>query len=89
MSALTTGETDQSGVSGLQTAVLANHWIDDSSGGEAPARLLSLLGSHFDLVLQSCRVGHRVPESAVFTSALQHLGVTAQQVGQDPLCMLK
>ncbi|XP_008300364.1 bifunctional epoxide hydrolase 2 [Stegastes partitus] len=65
--------------SGLLTAVLANHWLDDSASGHGPAGLLSLLGGHFDLVLQSCRSGHRVPEAAMFSSALQHLGVTPQQ----------
>uniref|UniRef100_A0A3Q3IRW4 AB hydrolase-1 domain-containing protein n=1 Tax=Monopterus albus TaxID=43700 RepID=A0A3Q3IRW4_MONAL len=64
---------------GLLTAVLANHWLDDTAAGDGPARLLSLLGGHFDLVLQSCRSGHRVPEPAIFSSALQHLGVTSQQ----------
>ncbi|XP_037332199.2 bifunctional epoxide hydrolase 2, partial [Pungitius pungitius] len=65
--------------SGLLTAVLANHWLDDVPAGGGPARLLSLLGAHFDLVLQSCRSGHRVPEPAMFRSALQQLGVTSQQ----------
>ncbi|XP_077960142.1 bifunctional epoxide hydrolase 2 isoform X2 [Gasterosteus aculeatus] len=65
--------------SGLLTAVLANHWLDDVAAGGCPARLLSLLGAHFDLVLQSCRSGHRVPEPAMFRSALQQLGVTSQQ----------
>ncbi|XP_075951209.1 bifunctional epoxide hydrolase 2-like [Anarhichas minor] len=65
--------------SGLLTAVLANHWLDDVAAGGGPARLLSQLGAHFDLVLQSCRSGHRVPEPASFRSALQHLGVTSQQ----------
>ncbi|KAM9334035.1 bifunctional epoxide hydrolase 2 [Symphorus nematophorus] len=65
--------------SGLLTAVLANHWLDDSATGDSPARLLSLLGGHFDLVLQSCRSGHRVPEPSMFSCALQHLGVTPQQ----------
>ncbi|XP_075950920.1 bifunctional epoxide hydrolase 2 [Anarhichas minor] len=65
--------------SGLLTAVLANHWLDDIAAGGGPARLLSQLGAHFDLVLQSCRSGHRVPEPASFRSALQHLGVTSQQ----------
>nr|XP_040031320.1 bifunctional epoxide hydrolase 2 isoform X4 [Gasterosteus aculeatus aculeatus] len=65
--------------SGLLTAVLANHWLDDVAAGGGPARLLSLLGAHFDLVLQSCRSGHRVPEPAMFRSALQQLGVTSQQ----------
>uniref|UniRef100_A0A3Q1GP77 Epoxide hydrolase 2, cytoplasmic n=1 Tax=Acanthochromis polyacanthus TaxID=80966 RepID=A0A3Q1GP77_9TELE len=64
---------------GILTAVLANHWLDDSASGHAPAGLLSLLGGHFDLVLQSCRSGHRVPETAMFSSALHHLGVTSQQ----------
>ncbi|XP_059183945.1 LOW QUALITY PROTEIN: bifunctional epoxide hydrolase 2 [Centropristis striata] len=64
--------------SGLLTAVLANHWVDDVEG-DTSARLLALLGGHFDLVLQSCRSGHRVPEPAMFSSALQHLGVTSQQ----------
>ncbi|XP_056157138.1 bifunctional epoxide hydrolase 2 [Lampris incognitus] len=64
---------------GLLTAVLANQWIDDTAAGDGWARLLSLLGSHFDLVQQSCRSGHRVPEAAMFTSALQRLGVTPQQ----------
>ncbi|KAM3585400.1 uncharacterized protein V6R79_016897 [Siganus canaliculatus] len=65
---------------GLLTAVLANHWLDDSADeDERPARLLSLLGGHFDLVLQSCTLGQRVPEPAMFSSALQRLGVTPQQ----------
>lgn len=70
--------------SGLLTAVLANHWLDDSAAGDGPARLLSLLGGHFDQVLQSCRSGHRVPESSAFSSALRHLGVTSQQVEDTP-----
>eukprot|EP00066_Takifugu_rubripes_P003809 XP_003966690.1 PREDICTED: bifunctional epoxide hydrolase 2 [Takifugu rubripes] len=65
--------------SGYLTAVLANHWIYDSGDTEGPARLLSQLGGHFDLVLQSCRTGHRVPEASMFSSAVQHLGVTLQQ----------
>nr|XP_046238373.1 bifunctional epoxide hydrolase 2 [Scatophagus argus] len=66
--------------SGLLTAVLANHWLDDTADGDGgTARLLSLLAGHFDLVLQSCRSGHRVPEPSIFSSALQHLGVTSQQ----------
>ncbi|XP_030605103.1 bifunctional epoxide hydrolase 2 isoform X2 [Archocentrus centrarchus] len=65
--------------SGLLTAVLANHWVDDSAAGDGPARLLSLLGGHFDLVLQSCHLGHRVPEPAVFSSALECLRVTPKQ----------
>ncbi|XP_028323369.1 bifunctional epoxide hydrolase 2 [Gouania willdenowi] len=64
---------------GILTAVLANHWVDDRPDGEASARLLSLLGAQFDLVLQSCRTGHRVPQPEMFSAALLQLGVTAQQ----------
>uniref|UniRef100_A0A3Q4I0E8 Epoxide hydrolase 2, cytoplasmic n=1 Tax=Neolamprologus brichardi TaxID=32507 RepID=A0A3Q4I0E8_NEOBR len=52
--------------SGLLTAVLANHWVDDRAAGDGTGRLLSLLGGHFDLVLQSCHLGHRVPEPIKF-----------------------
>uniref|UniRef100_A0A665W7D5 AB hydrolase-1 domain-containing protein n=1 Tax=Echeneis naucrates TaxID=173247 RepID=A0A665W7D5_ECHNA len=65
--------------SGIRTAVLANHWLDDSAAGDHMGCLLSQLGGHFDLVLQSCRSGLRVPEAAMFSSALQQLGVTSQQ----------
>uniref|UniRef100_A0A3B5LC91 AB hydrolase-1 domain-containing protein n=1 Tax=Xiphophorus couchianus TaxID=32473 RepID=A0A3B5LC91_9TELE len=68
---------------GVLTAVLANHWLDDSASGDRPARLLCLLGSNFDLVLQSCRSGHRVPEVAMFNSALDQLGIPSQQVGAE------
>uniref|UniRef100_A0A667XBS9 AB hydrolase-1 domain-containing protein n=1 Tax=Myripristis murdjan TaxID=586833 RepID=A0A667XBS9_9TELE len=64
---------------GLLTAVLANQWVDDTAAGDGWSRLISQLGGHFDLVLQSCRCGHRVPEAAMFTSALQRLGVAPQQ----------
>lgn len=60
--------------------MLANHWLDDGADGDGAARLLSQLGGHFDLVVQSCRSGHRVPEPAAFSSALQQLGATSQQV---------
>lgn len=61
--------------------MLLDHWLDDGADGDdRAAQLLSLLGGHFDLVLQSCRSGHRVPEPAVFSSALQQLGVTPPQV---------
>uniref|UniRef100_A0A8K9VCF2 Epoxide hydrolase 2, cytoplasmic n=1 Tax=Oncorhynchus mykiss TaxID=8022 RepID=A0A8K9VCF2_ONCMY len=65
---------------GLLTGVLANQWVDDSGSGDSSGRLLSLLGGHFDVVLQSCRTGLRVPETDLFTSALTQLGVPPKQV---------
>ncbi|XP_061573427.1 bifunctional epoxide hydrolase 2-like [Cololabis saira] len=64
---------------GILTAVLVNHWLDDSASADSPAWTLCQLGGHFDLVLQSCRSGHRVPDPAMLSSALQPLGVTANQ----------
>ncbi|KAM6894096.1 bifunctional epoxide hydrolase 2 [Xenentodon cancila] len=64
---------------GVLTAVLVNHWLDDSVSAENPAWTLCQLGGHFDLVLQSCHSGHRVPDPAVLNCALQQLGVTANQ----------
>lgn len=59
--------------------MLANHWLDDT---ESSSCHLCLLGGHFDLVLQSCHSqGHRVPEAAMFKSALEQLGVEPEQVG--------
>ncbi|KAM6945485.1 bifunctional epoxide hydrolase 2 [Aplochiton taeniatus] len=64
---------------GILTGVLANQWVDDSGTGDGSACLMSLLANHFDVLLQSCRTGNRVPESDMFTSALQRLGVAPQQ----------
>lgn len=59
--------------------MLANHWLDDT---ESSSGHLCLLGGHFDLVLQSCHMqDHRVPEAAIFKSALEQLGVEPEQVG--------
>uniref|UniRef100_A0A3B5LNB5 AB hydrolase-1 domain-containing protein n=1 Tax=Xiphophorus couchianus TaxID=32473 RepID=A0A3B5LNB5_9TELE len=79
LSLLTRSLTKRLRYHGVLTAVLANHWLDDSASGDRPARLLCLLGSNFDLVLQSCRSGHRVPEVAMFNSALDQLGIPSQQ----------
>lgn len=63
---------------GFLTAVLANHWLDDT---DSSSLHLCLLGGYFDLVHQSCRSqGHRVPEAAMFKSALEQLGVEPEQV---------
>ncbi|XP_038158252.1 bifunctional epoxide hydrolase 2 [Cyprinodon tularosa] len=65
--------------SGVLTAVLVNHWLDDSASGDDLAQLLCLLGSSFNLVLQSCHLGHRVPEVAMFNTALEQLGISPNQ----------
>ncbi|KAL0969365.1 hypothetical protein UPYG_G00226120 [Umbra pygmaea] len=64
---------------GLLTGVLANQWVDDSGSGAGSGRLISQLAGHFDVVLQSCRTGSRVPETDLFTAALAQLGVSPEQ----------
>ncbi|KAJ8398067.1 hypothetical protein AAFF_G00431440 [Aldrovandia affinis] len=65
---------------GVVTCVLAQSWVDDSEQRADTAQTLFILNTHFDLVLQSCRVGARLPDSALFNHALQRLGATPQQV---------
>ncbi|KAG9329977.1 hypothetical protein JZ751_028422 [Albula glossodonta] len=65
---------------GVATCVLANSWVDDSEQRAGTARILSVLHTHFDLVLQSCHTGTRLPDSTFFDHALQQLGVSSNQV---------
>ncbi|KAI1894967.1 hypothetical protein AGOR_G00101090 [Albula goreensis] len=65
---------------GVATCVLANSWVDDSEQRAGTARILSVLHTHFDLVLQSCHMGTRLPDSTFFDHALQKLGVSPNQV---------
>ncbi|XP_036448625.1 bifunctional epoxide hydrolase 2 [Colossoma macropomum] len=60
---------------GISTCVLANIWVDDTPQRDNTAKVLSVLESHFDLVVRSCHVGAKFPEPAVFHSALDKLNV--------------
>ncbi|KAI4884603.1 hypothetical protein NFI96_034566 [Prochilodus magdalenae] len=64
---------------GITTCVLANIWVDDTPQRDSIAKLLSVLESHFDLVVRSCQVGAKLPEAAVFHSALEKLNVKAPE----------
>ncbi|XP_076835394.1 bifunctional epoxide hydrolase 2 [Brachyhypopomus gauderio] len=64
---------------GIPTCVLANIWVDDSLQRDSTAKVLSVLASHFDLVLRSCDIGARLPEPKVFQTALDKLGVKPDQ----------
>ncbi|KAM9766905.1 LOW QUALITY PROTEIN: bifunctional epoxide hydrolase 2 [Menidia menidia] len=64
---------------GVLTGVLATDWLEDGEGAGLAARLLCRLGGHFDLVLQSWCCGLRVPEPAMFHTALRQLGVAPGQ----------
>ncbi|XP_063040272.1 bifunctional epoxide hydrolase 2 [Engraulis encrasicolus] len=65
---------------GIMTGVLANLWVDDTPERHRTSQILSVLEAHFDLVLQSCFTGARVPETGMFDKAVEKLGLTRQQV---------
>uniref|UniRef100_A0AAR2LDD0 AB hydrolase-1 domain-containing protein n=1 Tax=Pygocentrus nattereri TaxID=42514 RepID=A0AAR2LDD0_PYGNA len=60
---------------GISTCVLANIWVDDTPQRDNTAKVLSVLESHFDLVVRSCHVGAKLPEPAVLHKALDKLNV--------------
>uniref|UniRef100_A0A673K6A3 AB hydrolase-1 domain-containing protein n=1 Tax=Sinocyclocheilus rhinocerous TaxID=307959 RepID=A0A673K6A3_9TELE len=65
---------------GISTCVLANIWVDDTDQRDGVARILSVLESHFNLVVRSCYAGVRIPELDIFTSALEKLALKPQEV---------
>ncbi|XP_053316714.1 bifunctional epoxide hydrolase 2 [Spea bombifrons] len=58
---------------GIKTCVLTNNWVDDGASRSLSAQMLSSLSRHFDLVIESCRVGMRKPETRIYEYALNRL----------------
>ncbi|XP_063298046.1 bifunctional epoxide hydrolase 2 [Pelobates fuscus] len=58
---------------GFKTCILTNNWVDDSPSRSISAKLISFLHRHFDLIIESCRIGMRKPESKIYEYALQKL----------------
>ncbi|XP_041314156.1 bifunctional epoxide hydrolase 2-like [Pyrgilauda ruficollis] len=65
---------------GFKTCVLTNTWVDDTSWRSLTAALQERLRRHFDLVLESCRIGMAKPEPGVFSYALEALQTRPQEV---------
>ncbi|NWI06164.1 HYES hydrolase, partial [Tichodroma muraria] len=65
---------------GFLTCVLANTWVDDSSERSLTAALFQELRLHFDLVLESCRIGMRKPDPGIYSYALEALRARPQEV---------
>ncbi|NXO51700.1 HYES hydrolase, partial [Aramus guarauna] len=65
---------------GFKTCVLTNNWVDDSAGRLFTATLMNLLRRHFDLVIESCRLGARKPDPEIYAYALDALRVKPQEV---------
>lgn len=60
---------------GIKTGIVANIWVDDSPQRDSVAKMLSVLESCFDVVVQSCHIGSRLPEPEIFHTALAELNV--------------
>lgn len=58
---------------GFKTCVLTNNWVDDSAERARTADLLSMLKRNFDMVIESCRIGMRKPETGIYEYALKML----------------
>ncbi|XP_073418042.1 bifunctional epoxide hydrolase 2 isoform X1 [Dendrobates tinctorius] len=56
---------------GFKTCILTNNWVDDSPLRHHTADIFSTLSRHFDLVIESCRVGMRKPETRIYEYALK------------------
>ncbi|NXF55451.1 HYES hydrolase, partial [Oceanites oceanicus] len=65
---------------GFKTCVLTNNWVDDSAGRLFTATLMNLLHRHFDLVIESCRLGVQKPDPEIYTYALDALQAKPQEV---------
>uniref|UniRef100_A0A8C3TWA5 Epoxide hydrolase 2 n=1 Tax=Catharus ustulatus TaxID=91951 RepID=A0A8C3TWA5_CATUS len=65
---------------GFRTCILTNNWVDDSSGRFLTAALLTRLRSHFDLVLESCRIGIAKPDPGIYSYALEALQAQPHEV---------
>ncbi|NWH22061.1 HYES hydrolase, partial [Grus americana] len=65
---------------GFKTCVLTNNWVDDSAGRLFTATLMNLLRRHFDLVIESCRLGAQKPDPKIYAYALDALQAKPQEV---------
>ncbi|NWJ00163.1 HYES hydrolase, partial [Crypturellus undulatus] len=65
---------------GFKTCVLTNNWVDDSAGRLFTATLVGVLRRHFDVVIESCRVGLHKPEPGIYRHALQALQAQPHEV---------
>ncbi|XP_021247598.1 bifunctional epoxide hydrolase 2 [Numida meleagris] len=65
---------------GFKTCVFTNNWVDDSAGRLFTSSLLTVLQRHFDLLIESCRVGLHKPDPRIYTYALEVLQAQPQEV---------
>uniref|UniRef100_A0A8C5MM50 Epoxide hydrolase 2 n=1 Tax=Leptobrachium leishanense TaxID=445787 RepID=A0A8C5MM50_9ANUR len=58
---------------GYKTCILTNNWVDDGPNRSLSAKFISSLYRHFDLIVESCRIGMRKPEKQIYEYVLSKL----------------
>lgn len=65
---------------GLTTCILTNNWLDDSTQRSCWAQLLCELKPHFDLLIESCRIGMAKPDPQLYKFVLDTLKARPNEV---------
>ena len=63
---------------GFKTCALTNNWIDDTRNQEDQFK--GFLVNHFDLVLESCKLGMRKPDPRIYRLACEQLQMDPGEV---------
>ncbi|XP_072489951.1 bifunctional epoxide hydrolase 2 [Notamacropus eugenii] len=64
---------------GYKTCIITNNWLDDSPQRGRIGQLLCTLSKHFDLMIESCRIGMAKPEPEIYKFALEALKVAPHE----------
>ncbi|XP_024424640.2 bifunctional epoxide hydrolase 2 [Desmodus rotundus] len=65
---------------GLTTCILTNNWLDDSTQRGCGAQLMCELKPHFDLLIESCRIGMAKPDPEIYKFVLGTLKASPNEV---------
>lgn len=65
---------------GLTTCILTNNWLDDSTQRSCWAQLTCELKPHFDLLIESCRIGMAKPDPQIYKFVLDTLKASPNEV---------
>ncbi|XP_035887951.1 bifunctional epoxide hydrolase 2 isoform X1 [Phyllostomus discolor] len=65
---------------GLTTCILTNNWLDDSTQRSCWAQLMCELKTHFDLLIESCRIGMAKPDPQIYKFVLDTLKASPNEV---------
>ncbi|XP_036898135.1 bifunctional epoxide hydrolase 2 isoform X1 [Sturnira hondurensis] len=65
---------------GLTTCILTNNWLDDGTQRNQWTQLISELKPHFDLLIESCRIGMAKPDLQIYKFVLDTLKASPNEV---------